>query len=212
MNEHWLLRADNTLQRLYWHGPHRGIGVVVGYLRLKFWKGMNHHSDSLRNLSEVDQYRSLSDGYLFVAIAACKALVDDSSQVTYSRCSACYYNARHSVELFLKALILKKKGSIDEKDANHHIEKLRDEAYGLYPFLADIWDVPFCTQILGCDNTEKAQKKFFKDYPLDQVLRYPANKSGKVWSGYMKIEPNELSQSLKDIRSKMNQVSTRVFG
>jgi hypothetical protein len=202
MNEHWLLRADNKLQRLYRHGPHRGVGSGVGYLGLKFWK---HH------LCMVDLYRVRSDGYLFVAIAACKALNDDSSQVTYSRCLACYFNARLSVELFLKALIIKNQGSLDDDDATHHIEKLRDKAYGLYPELAAIWDVPFCTQILGCDNTENAQKNFFKDYPLDQVLRYPVNKSGKVWSGYMKIEPNELSQSLIDIRSKMNQVSTRVF-
>lgn len=212
MNEHWLLRADNKLQRLYWGGSHRGVGSGVGYLGLKFWKGMNHHSDSLRNLSEVDQYRSLSDGFLFAAIAACKALVDDSSQVTYSRCSACYYNARHSVELFLKALIIKNQGLLDDDDATHHIEKLRDKAYELYPELAAIWDVPFCTKFIGFNNIKEAKNRFFKDYPLDQVLRYPANKSGKVWSGYMKIEPNELSQSLKDIRSKMNEVSTRVFG
>lgn len=209
MNEHWLLRADNTLQRLYRHGPHWGIGVVVGYLRLKFWKGMNHHSDSLRNLSEVNQYRSLSDGYLFVAIAACKALVDESSQVTYSRCLACYFNARLSVELFLKALILKKQGSID---ATHHIENLRDKACELYPELAAIWDVPFCTKFIGFDNINEAQNRFFKDYPLDQMLRYPANKSGKVWSGHMEIEPNRLLHDLIKIKSDINKVSTSVFG
>ncbi len=198
MNEHWLLRADNKLQRLYWDGPHRGVGSGVGYLGLKFWK---HH------LTVVDLYRSLSDGYLFGAIAACKALNDDSSQVTKSRCWACYFSAMHSVEIFLKALIIKKNCSVAKI---HHIEALRDKAYESYPWLADIWDVPFCTQVLGCNDKNKA--KLLDLYPLYQVSRYPTDKKGKVWSGYMEIEPNKFSQSLENIKSKMNEVSTRVFG
>lgn len=109
----------------------------------------------------------------------------------------------------MKALIIKKQGSID---ATHHIEKLRDKAYELYPELAAIWDVRFCTKFIGFDNIKEAQNRFFKDCQLDQMLRYPANKAGKVWSSRMKIEPNEFSQSLENIKSKMNEVSTRVFG
>lgn len=170
---------------------------------------MNHHSDGLRNLEVVDQYRSLADGYLFVAIKACEILVADPSQVTYSRCSACYFNARLSVELFLKALIHKQQGSVD---VSHHIEKLRDRVLILYPELTDIWDIPFCTEFLGFYDLQKAQDRFLKDYPIDQVLRYPTNKSGSVWSGVMIIEPGTFLQFLTKIQSDILKVSSSVFG
>jgi hypothetical protein len=116
--------------------------------------------------------------YLEVAKILCDHLIKNPEIETYALGSACMFNARLAVELFLKAAILRK----DMNARLHHIlEELGEEYKAAYPGNDFYWDIPFTVQVIGYEGVEKEQiiKNHTKESPLDQALRYPTNKHKK---------------------------------
>lgn len=124
------------------------------------------------HLSIPEKHLELSKAYLFAAKVVCKKQEKAPESETYEKRCACMFNARLSIELFLKAAILKKDSNIK---LHHVIETLAEKYKQLYPAIKYEWEVPFTVEVLGVDDKEESDKianEHLKEYPQDQIFRY----------------------------------------
>ena len=92
------------------------------------------------------------------------------------------WNGYHSVELFLKAAVLRR---LPEIKLHHDIEDLKSEYDRLYPGPGYAFEMPFKAEILGFDEEEVAERKkdLKKRMPPDQLNRYPMDRFKKTLGG-----------------------------
>ena len=99
----------------------------------------------LNSMSIPQQFIAFADAYLDSAERLCKVLKISTRKASYERGAVVLYLTFHSVELFLKAAILKK--SPNEK-LHHNIEHYGRRYRNLYPGKKYNLDIPFQTEYL----------------------------------------------------------------
>jgi hypothetical protein len=127
--------------------------------------------------------------------------------------SACMFNARLGVELFLKGAIVLKNPSA--RLTLHHLEYLRNEYRSLYSDPKYHWDVPFTVQFIGDSESEskreKDLEKHLRERPLDQVFRYPIDNKGRPWervSGFQQIWFRDfIAQIISDVQRLKKEIT-----
>lgn len=172
---------------------------------------MTVYSTEIRDLSISESYLEYSDAYLFSAITICNALIKNPDKLSYTRGCACIFNARQSVELFLKAALIKK----DPNNPSHHvIEKLASLYTKNYPEPQYHWDIPFMVEVLGTSSEEEKNQitaEHIKEMPHDQFLRYPTNKRGKPWGVVDSFSARCFMKVLNGIQADMQRLKHAIF-
>lgn len=162
------------------------------------------------DVNEVaNKYFGLSDAYLAAAcaLAICHNPANDANQMYYG--SACMFNARLAVELFLKGMIVLSSSSA--KVGSHKLEDLAQTFASLYTKPECRWDVPFTAQVIqvGSDSLAKrneAIKEVIKNRPLDQVFRYPTNNKGQCWELVDNLDFQWFLALVEKIRTDTNRI------
>ncbi|MFA5572777.1 MAG: hypothetical protein WDA42_06695 [Candidatus Bathyarchaeia archaeon] len=129
----------------------------------------------------ADKFFGLSEAYFSAAEELARRYAIEHLQEPNYIGSACMFNARLGVELFLKGMIVLRDPSA--KVGTHVLEKLAPVFVGLYPESECAWSVPFTVQVIGGTEDERstAVEELIKNRPLDQVFRYPTNNAGQPW-------------------------------
>ena len=169
------------------------------------------YSNEVNDLPISESYLEYSDAYLFSAITICNALIENPDQLTYTRGCACIFNARLSVELFLKAALIKKNPN---NQSYHAIEKLGSLYKKNYPEPQYHWDIPFMVEVLGASSEEEKEQitaEHIKEMPHDQFLRYPTNKSGKPWKVADAFSARGFMEVLNVIQADMQRLKHAIF-
>lgn len=156
--------------------------------------------------SEVaENFFGLAKAYL----AAAKALAhaeDSEGTIPEWMASACMFNARLSVELFLKGMIVLRNPA--GKFATHRLNELGQEFTRIYSERGFQWNIPFTVQFIGGSGEERAEalRKNLKNRPLDQVFRYPLDNNGKPWEMVASISSRWFLEFTDQIRCEMEQL------
>jgi hypothetical protein len=120
--------------------------------------------------------------------------------------------ARHAVELFVKAALLKRGAS---SLASHDINKLAAMYAEYYSEPRFSWNVPFRTQVLGVSDDamrEATITQHNKNFPQDQVFRYPMDKQGKAWPGNLAgFKPSAFLELLNLIERDITRLRREIF-
>jgi len=141
----------------------------------------------LEDVDEAEQLLAFAKSYLSASKVLCQRIEDNFDQAKYADGCVVIFTAYHAVELFLKAMIIKKNPNAK---LHHDVEKLAIDYHRLYPHKNQYWQVPFGFEVLG--DSSEAKKKFEdlkKELPVEQLYRYPINKNGKAWLGAFAFEP-----------------------
>lgn len=140
------------------------------------------------------QFIDYARAYLVAALDSCGRMVAIESQRTWPHGSVAYLLAAHSVELFLKGLILHREPAF--RPNSHDIDKLIEKFTSLYPEKDFQVDFPFKTIFLGpLEPAEQPQTG--KLTPLSVLYRYPVNQEKTPWSEVCGIEPIKFMEFLE---------------
>lgn len=141
----------------------------------------------------------LSAAYFYAAEHLSKSIDSEVQSEIDFLGSACMFNARLGVELFLKGMILSR--NQNAKVGTHTLEKLADSYSTLYPEERFRWNVPFVVQVVGGTEHERTEaiRKAIITRPLDQVFRYPTDNKGKSWEMVSNFNPAQFNQFVLEI-------------
>lgn len=154
----------------------------------------------------VDKFFGLSAAYL----SASDNLAKHNSAKLQSEIdfvgSACMFNARLGVELFLKGMIVLR--NPNAKVSTHVLEQLGPKFREFYPEKEFNWSVPFIVQIIGGTEQERAKviSKAVRDRPLDQVFRYPTDNKGCAWELLANFSLSWFKEFLFDICTDIQRI------
>jgi HEPN domain len=169
------------------------------------------YSFDIDNLSIPERHLNYSEAYLYSSKILCENLIRKPEQETYSKGCACMFNARLSVELFLKAALLKKDPNIK---FHHVIDKLAILFKQHYPEKEFEWDVPFTIIVSGVDNDEKKAKmikRHTNKQPQDQIYRYPIGKNKEPWDGVEQFSASAFISFVNEIENDMNRLKRAIY-
>jgi hypothetical protein len=155
------------------------------------------------------QFLTFSEAYMDSAARLCAVLARSPKKSNFPRGAVLLYLTLHSMELFLKAAILKQ--SPDEQfggATGHDLEYLYRRYAKLYPGKKFAFEVPFKGPELdfGSFDSRFAEelKLFIKEQkpntPTDQVYRYPRDTQGQQWKGGFGFEPTSFLAVLNQVR------------
>lgn len=156
------------------------------------------------NTEVAEKFFGLAKAYLMAAEALAGRVVD-ADHIPDVMASACMFNARLSVELFLKGMIVQRDPA--GKFATHKLEDLGVEFFRLYSGPEFRWKIPFTAQVVGGTESERrdAVKENLKMRPLDQVFRYPLDTKGTPWEMVSGVRDDWFRAFVDDIRSTMDR-------
>lgn len=167
------------------------------------------HSSALADLDLSEKCRTYALAYLDGAEAFTERLLQEERH-SYAHGSVAIGLARHSVELMLKAVLLKM-NRFPQK-AGHSLEALAQAYRETFPNLP--WNVPFRTQVLGADSDAAAdavRKEHDKDFPNDQLHRYPMNRDLIPWEMAGAFDASSFADLLRSIRSDFERITSQVW-
>ena len=143
------------------------------------------------------QFEALALAYLDSAQRLCKILVRSSRKATFERGAVVLYLTFHSIELFLKGGIVRKR---PHEHFGHDVNKLVKRYAKLYPAHKFAFDIPF-----GLARNASGQQTVTSSEelsgPLHQRMRYPVNHKGMLWQGAEGFEPNSFLEDLSSLES-----------
>lgn len=156
-----------------------------------------------------EQLFEFSGAYLESSEVLCDNLCSDVTRANYAHGAVIMSLAFHSVELFLKACILKRHP--DEQcggKSGHDLNALSKRYSKLYPKKEFQFEVPFrreTPELGGMVAEEFAELLAYvqernKKVPEDQRHRYPTGIDGKTWGGAFGFEPNSFLVTLRELQ------------
>jgi len=165
----------------------------------------------LKGKETPEQFRLFAHAFLDSSQALTKALIESDQSRNFLLGNPALYLARHAVELYLKGAILTR----DSMERPHHeLEKLYEQYVAL--FANDnrcAWNVPFRVEVLGFEATEtdSARDAFLKQFPGDQLLPYPADKTMKPWPLVSTFDASTFIDSIATIRGDFERLRPLIF-
>lgn len=108
----------------------------------------------------------------------------------------------HSVELFLKGVILLKNPN---ERLHHNVEQYYKRYKNLYPGKKFRFDLPFTTNYTGFEPEEI--EKLRKNTPSqDQTNRYPIDKNGEEWNGIFSFDPDSFLKIISKLKENFKRI------
>lgn len=154
----------------------------------------------------AEKFFGLSSAYLSAAEALAKNHNSElQSEIDYIG-SACMFNARLGVELFLKGMITLR--DPNAKVNTHVLERLAKKFLELYSGQEFQWSIPFTAQVIGGSEQERIEaiQESIRLRPLDQVFRYPADNKGQTWELLVNFNPSWFNQFLLEIVENIDRL------
>ncbi|MBE0566222.1 MAG: hypothetical protein IH621_09710 [Krumholzibacteria bacterium] len=136
--------------------------------------------------STPQQFIEYARAYLVAAIEVCGRMVALESQRTWPNGSVASMLAAHSVELFLKGMILHRAQRYELK--SHDIDILIADFDKLYPEESFRTEFPFKTVYLGPTSVDEPSPKNGDSTP-SMLYRYPVAKNKAPWSAFCGLDP-----------------------
>jgi hypothetical protein len=166
-------------------------------------------SDFQRN-SVPEQLFLFADANLESASVLCARLRTEANHATYAHGAVIMSLTFHSVELFLKAAILRKDSK--EKCNGHDLDRLKNQYADLYPEPNYDFDILFSRQAPDTRDLDpqiskelahafRLSKEKAKEVPTDQLHRYPTNKNGMPWAAVLGFEPNSFFCEIQRLKN-----------
>ncbi len=161
----------------------------------------------IRHLKFPDQFFSYADAFLSGSTLLCRKVESDDTFHTWPHASMVLMLAAHSVELFLKGALLKRKVEIWR---THDINRLAGKYRETFPETTLGWDIPFANPLsqteliaemkeLWPETDEAKLKSFITTTPHPSILyRYPVNDKAE-WRGGYGFTPTEFLSTLDQI-------------
>jgi hypothetical protein len=164
------------------------------------------YSSKFDSLPITGRFDAMADAYLDSSQRLCRTLARSTKSATYERGMVVMYLVHHSVELFLKGLVLRK---APNETFNHDLEQLGNRYHSLYPGERFAISVPFSVSVRGVKNDEKSlAQKFIRT--RTERLRYPIDKSGQPWGGASAFEARSFLQTLECLESSYARIRLAV--
>jgi hypothetical protein len=155
--------------------------------------------------SDADECFAFAGAYLDSALRLCVILARSHRKATFERASVVMFLAAHAVELFLKGAILRKRP--DLHIGHHDLEQLHSTYTGLYRAKRFAFTrQPFQVEYLGMTPAEAREAKKSSP-PIDQLYRYPKDKSGKPWAAAIGIEPSSCRKWLLELQADFTRLT-----
>lgn len=157
------------------------------------------------NIGNEDSLR-----YLEFATAYLQASQDVSSRMacvaSEKNASVALMLAAHSVELFLKGMLLSKG---IQRSWGHSIDSLYGTYKSAYPGDAYSFKCLFVTEYLGISDEEiiKAKKKSTNQASV--VFRYPVNRPGVEWGGIHGFDPDRFLEELESLKNTYGRLASQ---
>jgi len=146
----------------------------------------------ISHLEVPDQLFSYAEAYRTASVLLCRKVENDDTLNTWPHATVILMLASHSVELFLKGALLKRKIEISQ---THNIQQLAEKYRETFQDAAFAWEIPFANPLsvpeliaqmkqLWPDTDETELRKSIAATPAPSILyRYPVNKDGMEWRG-----------------------------
>lgn len=163
----------------------------------------------VRSLQPPEQFAAYALAYLDSAQRLCTTLAVSHKRATFERGAVVLYLTAHAVELFLKGAILRKAPT---ERFSHDLEHLHNRYVALYP-ARRFWltKEPFKTEYFGMDKAEIAKAKQCQP-AVDQLYRYPEDKSGKPWIALLGFEASSYAKELTVLRADFERLLSEYGG
>lgn len=153
-----------------------------------------------------------ADAYLSAATIFCRQLTTDDSMCSWPNGAANLMLAAHSVELFLKAAILRRNPEANVWERGHDLDKLASDFHAEYTEPEFAWDIPFGCVIPDGDVYPKwfddsEVKELISKKPKPSILyRYPVGKGGEEWQGAHGFEPHSFLSQLEILKTDFTRI------
>lgn len=168
------------------------------------------HSSDLQCKSVPEQFFSFADANLESASVLCERLCIEADHATYAHGAVIISLTFHSVELYLKAAILRKNS--DEKCNGHDLDQLKNRYSDLYPGTNCDFDILFSSQAPDLHDLEtqiseelahafRLSKEKAREVPEYQLHRYPINKKGMPWAAVLGFEPKSFFCEIQRLKN-----------
>ncbi|MGM0988800.1 MAG: hypothetical protein ACQEXI_17725 [Pseudomonadota bacterium] len=152
---------------------------------------------------DSQRYLEFATAYLRASEDVCSRMASSASEKTWANASVALMLAAHSVELFLKGMLLSKG---IKNSWGHSIDSLYDTYRSTYPGDAFSFDCPFVTEYLGMSDEEINEAKEKSNNQASVVFRYPVNRPGVEWDGIHGFEPDGFLEELESLNSTYSRL------
>jgi hypothetical protein len=170
------------------------------------------NSNILDQLPMAERFDRCSAAHLESARVLCQRLIDNPSTQTWEMAMVCMSETRHAVELFLKGAILKADPAA--QPSVHDLATLGAMYHKLHPAPDRKLTIPFTTQVVvqgGGPVDSAAVRKHDKANPIDQRLRYPANRDFEPWPGIHACDPETFLTIIERLEQQMASARQSIY-
>lgn len=158
----------------------------------------------VRSKPAAAQFAAYAHAYLDSAERLCQVLARSRRKATFERGFVVLFLMAHAVELFLKGAILRK--APNEKIlSSHDLVPLLARYKNLYPKKRYQLLDPFRTDYTLLSPNEIEAVKAAQP-PIDQLYRYPQDRTGNTWPGVYAFEANSCLNDIAALRSDFERL------
>ena len=147
---------------------------------------------------DSQRYLDFANAYLQASEDVCRRMASNASEKTWANASVALMLAAHSVELFLKGMLLSKGNS---NSWGHSIDSLYDTYQANYPEDEFSFHCPFVTEYLGMSDEEINRAKKKSKNQASVVFRYPVSRPQVEWDGIHGFEPERFLEELESLKT-----------
>lgn len=158
----------------------------------------------IRSKPAALQFAAYALAYLDSAQRLCQVLAGSPRKATFERGFVVLYLMAHAVELFLKGAILRK-APRERFSSAHDLVPLRNRYNNLYPSKRFRFVVPFGTDYTRLSREQIKAVKGIQT-PIDQLYRYPQDRTGESWPGLFSFEANSCLNDIATLRSDFERL------
>lgn len=152
-------------------------------------------SDEFSTQSEDTRFIAYARAYLQASRVICEGMTDDSPTSTWPSAAVTMFLAAHSVELFLKGMILLRDSSQVKK--NHKLAELKTTYDQLFPEPQVTWDLPFEANYVGFLEITDTKLLNGGSYTPSILNRYPLEEPGTDWQGTQSFRPGQFLREIE---------------
>lgn len=155
-----------------------------------------------------ERFLELAESYRQAAMNFCHCMTRHESQRTWPNASVVLLLSAHSVELFLKGVILCRAPGTDF-GPGHRLHELHGMYASLYSEPELAFEPFFRSEYPGFTESEAATLRSAEPVPSIQY-RYPVQKSGAEWPGLHAFEPEQFFELLDALGEDYGRIAAHL--
>lgn len=162
--------------------------------------------NSTGNLSVYERLFAFAYEYLAAAKLLCAKTIERAEERDWAAGAVVLMNTSHSIELFLKATLLRRDQSTDVWKYGHNITALADEYERCFLGPGYAWEILFRQP--KPEGLSAEQQKIHRVGVAPPIIefRYPVSKQGMPWLTLHGFEPHSFAADLNRIESDFDRI------